>query len=201
MSILLKASVSMYGNYTAFSNGKGFTKVDLNDKNKYNKTIGKIKSDSEEIRGSLGEIRDLMNEIGIPAEREGEARLAILSCLKDFRENNHCASVPDKPKREFQPRKDNIIEYLKSPDGFGPWTEINALTRPLLGKLSPKAYVALANWLRHEDNILENVGLNIPKKSEMIAQSGITADTIKVAQRIARRSERSQVGVPAPNGN
>lgn len=74
--------------------------------------------------------------------------------------------LPERPIREFRPRKDDIIEYIRAPDGFGPWLDAGVLTRPMIRKFSPKAYTALNNWLYIHRELPADI--SIPTRSEAI---------------------------------
>ena len=81
-----------------------------------------------------------------PSFREDFAR-AVEGVIDEARRRQAMAALPDKPVRDYLPGE-GIINYLRSDEGFGPWLAAGALTRPLLREKSPKAYTALANWLR-----------------------------------------------------
>jgi hypothetical protein len=98
--------------------------------------------------GLVDGIDRLSEEEGIKPDLRDDFRRAIKNCIDEFKEQQFRKKLPDKPLREYEPRRDNIIDYLRSEDGFGPWVAAGALTRPLLREKSPKAYMALANWLR-----------------------------------------------------
>jgi hypothetical protein len=60
------------------------------------------------------------------------------------------AQLPERPIREFRPRKDDIIDYIRAPDGFGPWLDAGVLTRPMIRQFSKKAYGALYDFLKKQ---------------------------------------------------
>ncbi|MCW2248065.1 hypothetical protein M2352_003699 [Azospirillum fermentarium] len=91
-------------------------------------------------------------------------------------------NLPERPKREIRNRE-NIIDYLRDDEGFGPWLAANALTRPLLRELSPKADMALSNWLR-KNKLPEDI--RIPTKSEVLSQKQrVLSETDQAAARRA----------------
>jgi len=91
------------------------------------------------------------------------------------------SSLPDKPLREYQNRE-GILQYLQADDGFGPWLNAGVLTRQLLGELSPKAYTALANWLRNNELPAH---IKIPTKAEVNDVELADSQRVKEAQRLS----------------
>jgi len=89
-------------------------------------------------------------------------------------------ALPEKPVREIRNRE-NIVEYLLSPEGFGPWVEAGALTRPLLRSISPKAYQSLANWLRHNELPAD---IKIPTLKEVNDCALASPDALREARRL-----------------
>ncbi len=121
-------------------------------------------------------IVDLRANFEKHAARADELADRVQATIDEFKR----AALPPKPEREYEPRED-IIEYIQSADGFGPWVEAKALTRPLMRDLSPKAYMALANWLRK--NTLPE-GLEIPTKKEIIDARLSDPEFVAQAQRV-----------------
>jgi hypothetical protein len=118
-------------------------------------------------------LKALAQDFGIEGSIRDDFVEAVLTLAEDFQRKSQIKRLPERPLRDFVPRQDNIIDYIRSPEGFGPWLDAGLLTRPLLNKLSPKAYTALANWLqRHE--LPE--GLHIPTKSELVSERIANAD-------------------------
>lgn len=98
-------------------------------------------------------------------------------------------SLPERPLREYRSRE-GIINYIRADDGLGPWWKAGKLTRPLIGELSPAAYVALSNWLRNNDlppDIL------IPKKSEVIDSELADQSRLQEARRITSAARRRTI--------
>jgi hypothetical protein len=93
-----------------------------------------------------------------------------------------------RPARQFE-HGENVIDYIRAEDGLGPWVAANALNRPLILKLAPGAYYALANYLRRNE-LPED--LNIPKKSEALETEEITPESVKAARRLLSRVERQK---------
>ncbi len=96
--------------------------------------------------------------------------------------------LPNKPLREFE-HGENVIDYIRADDGLGPWVAANALNRPLILKLAPGAYYALANYLRRNELPAD---LSIPKKSEALETEEITPESVKAARRLLSRVERQK---------
>lgn len=150
------------------------------------------KESNKTLGGNLGEIREIMNKLGVPDRHEDEVRLALISRIEEFRDKAQAVQLPVKPVRDYNHHKESIIEYLKAGDGVGQWTEINALNKPLLRKLAPKAYKAIVAWEAKPDNSLASVGLSIPGKSEMLASAQVPPDILKAAQRVVTRANRAK---------
>jgi hypothetical protein len=130
-------------------------------------------------------LKALASEYKITGKLADEFALAVDTIALDFVRRSRTESLPEKPVREFLPRKDKIIDYIRAADGLGPWLEAGVLTRPLLNKLSPKAYVALANWLQRHDMPAD---LSIPTKSETL-----TAEARQLANAGGDLRERARV--------
>ena len=120
-----------------------------------------------------------------------EFHMAISEVVKQFQSRQVRAALPDAPVRDYRPRE-NIIEYLRSDEGFGPWVRAEALTRPLLRELAPRAYMGLANFLRHND--LPD-GLRIPTLKEvndqLLAQGVFSEDEAHKVASARQRRQRS----------
>lgn len=99
-------------------------------------------------------------------------------------------ALPARPNREYC-RGEDVIEYIRSDDGLGPWAAANALNRPLIRDLAPGAYMALAEYLRKHELPDD---LNIPKKSELLKTEKITPEAIKAARRLLSRVQREKSG-------
>lgn len=104
----------------------------------------------------------LFNALSLDESYRGEFSVAATALVSDFQRRQLIDSLPERPVRDLRPRE-GVIEYIRSPEGLAPWLEAGLLTRPAIRKLAPKAYVALANWLRA--NTLESVGLDIPTQA------------------------------------
>jgi hypothetical protein len=148
---------------------------------------------SEVSRYDLIDLGGLMRQAGIPIELEDEARLAVHSCLQEFAKTQVANNLPEEPQRDYCPQQDaDVIGYLKSEAGFARWIEQDALSRPLLRRSTPRAYTALANWLRKPGNTLEGVGLNIPTKSEVISKQLPDSLDVNELRRLAQAAYRRQ---------
>jgi hypothetical protein len=113
----------------------------------------------------LKEFQDLPSYFGLSDIKiREEFKDAVKALGEEYRRKQAISALPERPAREYRPRE-SIIDYLRAPDGFGPWLDAGALTRPLLRELSPKAYMALANWLRTNDLPAD---LYIPTKSDVV---------------------------------
>ena len=119
-----------------------------------------------------------------------EAQKADNYLVRQFSRSSKISKLPERPVRDINPRE-NIIEYLRSPDGLGPWLEAGELNRPLVNKLAPKAYISLSNWLR--SNSLPD-DIDIPTKKEMIDReinsrsSGDILSEVRSAEALRKRA-------------
>lgn len=86
----------------------------------------------------------------VPAAMRDELQAILTRALRQFKSRVVQPSLPTKPVREYRARE-NIIDYLRDDDGFGPWYKVGELTRPLIREISPRAYMALANYLRRNE--------------------------------------------------
>lgn len=101
--------------------------------------------------------------------------------------------LPDFPKRDFRRGEEDLIEYIRSADGLGPWVDVDKLNRPLMRKIAPGAYNALLDFLRRNELPPD---LNIPKKSEVVAAEAVdlSPEAIREARRILSRHQRERSG-------
>lgn len=109
-------------------------------------------------------INNLMADAGINEKYESDFATNIAWLVEDYRKRQVMESLPEKPLREFKPRKEDFLSYLHAPDGLGPWVEAGVLTGPMMEDLSPKAYSAYYRYL--QTSSLPD-GINIPKRSEV----------------------------------
>ena len=159
------------------------------------KNINSNKYIESKYGGRLEDILiNLMVEYGIPERHELEFRRRLISCAKEFYNSVVDDGLPPRPVREYQPRE-GIIEYLKAPDGLGPWLEAGVLTRPMVKEFSPSAYNALAYWLRDKSNSLEAEGIILPSKSEVVARRTHDPLVLKEAWRISREQSRANARI------
>ena len=108
-------------------------------------------------------------------------------------------TLPEKAPKLYKdrPKGQTIIDFLRDPDGWGPYVAAGMLSRPDLRRLDSQAYTAVENWLRH-DPLPPDVFL--PKKSDIVdVEITLTpygqAD-IRTVQRLARaRQRRSSLSV------
>ncbi len=101
----------------------------------------------------------------------------------------------DRPEHMRTRSGDDIISYLRDPNGWGPWTSRGLLSRPELGRYDPQALTSLKMWL-HKNGGKLPAGLDIPTKSEvidrMVASGAVPAPVApKVWRTIARREQRA----------
>ena len=88
------------------------------------------------------------------AERaaSGQSLDPILSGVERFANTTLPRPLPEKAPKLFK-KGENILEFLRDPEGWGPWTIAatggGALSRPQLRKYDELAYAALHNWLKH----------------------------------------------------
>jgi len=162
----------------------GLDKNVINNKgvrNKQNKNFGEV----IKIYNIL--IQRLAVELRVSVEDREKFRQSVLRTAEELVR----ARLPSKVVRDYKPRQEDIIDYLVSPEGFGPWIAVDALTRPVIFKMAPKAYQALLYWLR--GNELPPY-LSIPKKSEVVdreVQDAVAAKTTMAqARRLLRAADR-----------
>lgn len=62
-----------------------------------------------------------------------------------------------------RPAGQNIIDFLRDPEGWGPYVKTGRLSRADLGRLDPQAYMALSNWCRNKEIPSD---LKIPTKKQ-----------------------------------
>jgi len=106
--------------------------------------------------------------------------------------------LPDRAPRLYAERPDkseDIIAFLRDPNGWGPWTSVGALSRVDLGRYDQSALNALNKWLRDNGKKLP-VGLDIPTKSQVLdrlMESGSIPAVLapKVGQAVAKRLRRA----------
>lgn len=146
--------------------------------------------------------------VGAIANRvaSGENVDATLSELKQFAAKAAASELPPLPKKapylyanrpeSMRTRTgDDIILYLKDPNGWGPWTSRGLLSRVDLGRYDPKALAMLKFWLHKNGSRLPE-GLDVPTKSQVIdkmVSSGAIPEpqAPKVWQALARRAQRA----------
>ena len=148
---------------------------------------------------SMGELLDFSKTTVFKSRFEKIARDAgisesLISSFSDdvlkIIESYNKKSLPERPNREYR-RGEDVIEYIRSDDGLGPWVNANLLNRPLIRHLAPEAYFGLMNYLRRHDLPSD---LNIPKKSEVLASEkiDISPDAVKAARRLLSLAQRDR---------
>ena len=155
-----------------------------------------INGDAELEQG----LSNLVNKFGFDAVATwivGQASpddRALLTGMVHAAHQTAVPTLPDAPLRDFQSGKEHIVDYIRSPDGLGPWLEAGVLTRPLMRKIARKAYNALSVWI--QNNTLPP-DIHIPTKSELLAaaannltSSPDAAQTIRAVSRVALRLRR-----------
>lgn len=136
--------------------------------------------------------RDMIGSQVLPGDKLEELRLAFIGLLQEFLDRNSVPELPERPKRDWRARED-VIAYVRSPDGLGPWLNAGVLTRPLMRKIAPRSYSALANWLRKPGNSLEVAKIKIPTKSELVSKREVNPAAVRAARKIIARHQRSAV--------
>jgi hypothetical protein len=101
--------------------------------------------------------------------------------------------LPDAAPKLYpnRPKGQSIVEYLRDPEGWGPFVEAGVLTRPDLLRLDPKAYRALYNA---KGPLPTDVDL--PTKSEaldrMVSMGNVPTPSLpRVGQTLERRRQRA----------
>jgi len=112
-------------------------------------------------------IEQVLKQYNIPLSMRDALERKLAYMAEAAQRDEVLANLPAAPVRDIRPYE-GIVAYIKSPEGLGPWHEAGVLTRPLIGKLSPRAYTSLSNWLKHPRHNLEAEGLNIPGRSEIV---------------------------------
>ncbi|RKF22977.1 hypothetical protein D6851_00190 [Altericroceibacterium spongiae] len=69
--------------------------------------------------------------------------------LKSHFNRARAAETPSVPTRKYQPRKDEIIPFLR--EVWGEWLADDKLTKQVLKDNDTPAYNALSNWQRNND--------------------------------------------------
>lgn len=123
-------------------------------------------------------------DVGVPEIFFADFTKTIFPIVKSYRQR----LLPERPIRQYR-RGEDVISYIRAPDGLGPWVDANALNRPLIRDISPGAYMALAEYLRKHELPDD---LNIPKKSEVLQTEKITPEAIKAARRLLSRVQREK---------
>ena len=142
------------------------------------------------IRNRTAEIRaKISEEFGIPKRYVMEFWERVSECANSFEHELMVREIPKHPVRDIAPRE-NVIEYLRSAEGLGPWLRAGILDRPSLRKLSPKAYMALSNWLRNPAHSLEKEGIDIPTKWDVVAVRQSDPEVVREASRISSAAYR-----------
>jgi len=130
-------------------------------------------------------ISSLASAFGIAVDLRDQFEFAMLNRAEEFTAEQAMAMLPDEPLREYKPRE-NILRYIE--EAFAPWIEADALTRPLIREKSPRAYMALANWLRNNE-----LPANFPINSQAVSHSPVQMDETNIqAIRDARAAYERQ---------
>jgi tetratricopeptide (TPR) repeat protein len=102
-------------------------------------------------------------------------------------------TLPDEAPKLYKdrPKGQNIIDFLRDPDGWGPYVASGVLSRPDLGRLDRQAYAALAQWLHFNHSLPPDI--RVPSRSETFPDTHMPPDAIRAAARLAKRSYRQRV--------
>lgn len=90
-----------------------------------------------------------------------------------------------------RPKGQNIIDFLRDPEGWGPYVKACVLSRPDLNRLDPQAYNALAKWLHFNKTLPPD--LRVPSKSETLSPEFETPEAVRAAARVAKRAYRQRI--------
>lgn len=131
-------------------------------------------------------LRIIAQERAIPDNAIPEFVGRVISEIRKAEQELRVRSLPEAPVRDYR-RGEDLIEYLRSEEGFAAWIAADALNRPVLRDLAPRAYMALTNYLRR--NLLPD-DIHIPKKSEVLDTEEISEESVRAARRLLRRAER-----------
>ena len=102
--------------------------------------------------------------------------------------------LPDKAPKLYadRPKGQNIIDFLRDPDGWGPYVAAGLLSRPDLRRLDPQAYKAVENWLLYK---ILPPDIHLPKKKDIVDLdlSKIDTDEVRRTRRLlSARRRRAQ---------
>jgi ApaG protein len=157
--------------------------VILSDVDKHNKNI----------RKAVDRLFSELDLIGDQAEAlRAQIEPAIAAVLgeplrpdSDHRQTSAPTVLPDKAPKLYadRPKGQNIIDFLRDPEGWGPYIKAGLLTRHEFRRFDPQAYMALANWLRDPNHILPP-DVEIPTKRELTDRAAARAPS--AAERPAR---------------
>jgi len=145
----------------------------------------------------------LFDALDLPDSLEVRFKEQLDLFIENFRVQNAATMLPERPQRDFRPYQDKIVDYLRSPEGLGPWFEAGLLTRPLIREKSLAAYTALNNYLRKyelpEDMQILKRDEVIAKRNDQLTALGDVREQARVAdqrarllRRLARTSEGQQ---------
>jgi hypothetical protein len=108
----------------------------------------------------------LMTEAGIDRRHKPSFQARLARLVGDFDLQDRRARLAGRRLRDYRSRE-GIENYLRSPDGAGPWLEAGLITRPFLFHHAPKAYQALINYEKSKSLPPD---LQIPTRSEILDQ-------------------------------
>lgn len=118
-------------------------------------------------------IRAKMKAALVPLIRRAKSRKDIAPSLEalaavEFEERLQSMPLPEKAPKLYAEREDksqDIIQFLRDPDGWWPWIEARVLCKSDIRQRDPQAYQALLNWLQHNEMPAD---MEIPTKQEML---------------------------------
>ncbi len=96
---------------------------------------------------------------------------------------------------KFYEAGQGIVNFLRDPEGWWPYIQAGLLTRPDLYHYDPKAYSALANWLKKNQLPPD---LQIFKKSEVVTSelANVGDDSLRTSQRLLAAKRRRLTASP-----
>jgi hypothetical protein len=109
-------------------------------------------------------ISELAKTLGLGGQLQTEFEAGVKWITQYIVTKKKIADLPEKPKREIRPRQ-SILEYIRAPDGLGPWFDAGVLTRPLILQIAPRAYEKLTNFLAYHE-LPEDIAL--PTRSDIV---------------------------------
>jgi hypothetical protein len=137
-------------------------------------------------------VRARMRAALVPLIKRARSRRNIQPSLDaltavELEEQRQKLPLPDDAPKLYAERPDksqNIIEFLRDPEGWWPWIKAHVLCKSDIRQRDPQAYQALLNWLQRNEMPPD---MEIPTKRELVDRMvGTGAIPLSQAQRVGR---------------